>query len=81
MRSFVLSLGVRECYSVLNIFLLWLTSRLGRARACPPLELSRRPGYVLVLTLVSFGDFELGLDVCSFDIPDRLSSEYFGAHR
>jgi len=81
MRSFVLSLGVRECYSVLNIFLLWLTSRLGRARARPPLELNRRPGYVLVLTLVSFGEIEFFLDVCSFDIPDRLSSEYFGAHR
>jgi hypothetical protein len=80
MRFFVLSLGVSDCFSLLNL-LVRLTSRLGRTRPRPTLELSRRPGYVLVLTLVSFGDFEFGLDQRSFDKPDRLSRESFGAHR
>ena len=63
MRSSVLILGVRECYSVLSRLLLWFTSRLGRAATRPPLELRRRPRYVLVLNLVSFGDFEFSLDL------------------
>ena len=71
MRSFVLSLGVRECYSLLNL-LVWSTSRLGRTRPRPSLELSRGPGYVLFLTLVSFGDFEFSLDLRFCDIPERV---------
>jgi len=44
-------------------------------------ELRRRPRYLLVLNLVSFGDFEFSLDLCSFGITDGLPSECFGAHR
>jgi hypothetical protein len=63
-----------------------VTSRLERDQ--PPIsfsrslfELRRRPGYVSVLNLVSFGYFEFSLDLCSFGIPDRLSSECFETHR
>jgi hypothetical protein len=68
-------------YSIQSRLLLSLTSRLGRTQPRSPLELCRWPGYVLVLNLVSFGDFELSLDLCSFDILDHLSSECFGAHQ
>jgi hypothetical protein len=79
--AFVLSLGVWVCHSVLSRLLLWFISRLGRKACRSPLELRRRPAYVLVLKLVSLGDFEFSLDISSFGIPARLSSECFVAHQ
>jgi len=75
-----LSLGYWVCHSVSSRLLLWFTIRLGRAASRFPLELGRWPGYVLVLNLISFGDFVFSLDLCSFGVPDRLYSECFGTH-
>jgi hypothetical protein len=47
----------------------------------PLLVPGRRSGYILVLNLVSLGDFGLIFYLCSLGIQDRLSSECFGAHR
>ena len=67
--------GVTLClsHSVLSRLVFWLTNRLGRTQPHSPLELRRRPGYVLVLNLVSFENFEFSLDLSSFDITESLS--------
>jgi len=49
MRAFILSLGVRNCYTIWSRLLFWSTSQLGRTQPCSPLELCWWPGYVLVL--------------------------------
>jgi len=80
-RAFVLSLGIWICHCV-GSFGVWFACRLCRAsQSFPILELSIRHGNVLILNLVSIGDFEFSLDLCSCGIPDRLSSERFVAHR
>jgi hypothetical protein len=66
---------------VLSRLLLCFTTRLGRTQPHSPLELCRRPSYVLLLNLDLFVDFEFSVDLCFFGVPDRLSSERFGAHQ
>jgi len=57
--------GDSVCHSVSSCFLVWFTSRLGRAASRSPLELRRWPGYVLVLNLLQFGDFWVWISVLS----------------
>jgi hypothetical protein len=68
-------------HSLLSPLLLCFTTWLGRTQSRSPLELCRRPSYVLLLNLVLFVDFEFSLDLCFFGILDRLSSMCFGAHQ
>jgi hypothetical protein len=80
-RAFVFNLWSGNVTFCWVVFCSGLLAGLEEQPLVPPLELRRRPGYALVLNLVSFGDFEFSWDLCSFDIRDRLSSEVFWGRR
>jgi hypothetical protein len=69
---------VTLCQAVLEFGLL---AGLKSSLSFPPW--SCRDGRVMywLESWFSFGDYAFSLDLCSFGIPDRLSSECFGAHQ
>jgi hypothetical protein len=80
-QAFVLSLGAGECHSMSSRFGVWFTNRFEEQLLILPWSCT--DGHVMYgyEILFSFGDFEFSSDLCSFGIPDRLSSECFGVHR